>query len=130
MQPAYGAALREIVPLRMSPPNRDSVAGIARDTGITAQNIYNWRSQWRPRAAEKRTSETCSSPQRFGPSCETSAGLGPRAAGPPQPGKDGVNPLRVAAPPWIRSGPGCRRPGAAPGGLLEVHSGQVFGGWL
>ncbi len=30
----------------MSPPNRESVAEIARDTGITAQTIYNWRSQW------------------------------------------------------------------------------------
>jgi transposase-like protein len=30
----------------MSPPNRESVAEIARDTGIKAQTIYNWRSQW------------------------------------------------------------------------------------
>ena len=30
----------------MSPPNRESVAEIARDTGVTAQTIYNWRSQW------------------------------------------------------------------------------------
>ncbi|MBD2550512.1 transposase [Microcystis elabens FACHB-917] len=46
MQPTYDAALREAVRFRMSPPNRESVAGIARDTGITAQTIYNWRSQW------------------------------------------------------------------------------------
>ena len=46
MQPPYDAALREAVRLRMSPPNRESVAEIARDTGITAQTIYNWRSQW------------------------------------------------------------------------------------
>ena len=46
MQSPYDAALREAVRLRMSPPNRESVAEIARDTGITAQTIYNWRSQW------------------------------------------------------------------------------------
>ena len=47
MQPPYDAALRETVRLRMSPPNCESVAEIARDTGITAQTIYNWRSQWK-----------------------------------------------------------------------------------
>jgi transposase len=46
MQPPYDAALRDAVRIRMSPPNRESVAQIARDTGITAQTIYNWRSQW------------------------------------------------------------------------------------
>jgi transposase-like protein len=46
MQLPYDAALREAVRLRMSPPNRESVAEIARDTGITSQTIYNWRSQW------------------------------------------------------------------------------------
>lgn len=46
MQPTYDVALREAVRLRMSPPNRENVAEIARDTGITAQTIYNWRSQW------------------------------------------------------------------------------------
>jgi transposase-like protein len=46
MQSPYDAALREAVRLRMSPPNRERVAEIARDTGITAQTIYNWRSQW------------------------------------------------------------------------------------
>ena len=46
MQPTYDAALREAVRIRMSPPNRESVAEIARDTGITAQTIYNWRSHW------------------------------------------------------------------------------------
>jgi transposase-like protein len=46
MQSPYDAALREAVRIRMSPPNRESVAEIARDTGITAQTIYNWRSQW------------------------------------------------------------------------------------
>ena len=35
----------------MSPPNRESVAEIACDTGITAQTIYNWRSQWQKHPA-------------------------------------------------------------------------------
>jgi len=30
----------------MSLPNRESLAEITRDTGITVQTIYNWRSQW------------------------------------------------------------------------------------
>jgi transposase-like protein len=47
MQPPYDAALREAVRLRMSPPNRESVAEIARDTGITAQTIYSWRNRWK-----------------------------------------------------------------------------------
>ncbi len=46
MQPPYDDALRDAVRIRMSPPNRESVAQIARDTGITAQTIYKWRSQW------------------------------------------------------------------------------------
>ena len=36
MQPPYDPALREAVRIRMSPPNRESVAEIARDTVITA----------------------------------------------------------------------------------------------
>jgi hypothetical protein len=36
MQPPYDAALWEAVRLRMSPPNRESVAEIGRDTVITA----------------------------------------------------------------------------------------------
>ena len=39
-------AVRAEIRHRMSPPNRESVAQIARDTGITTQTLYNWRSQW------------------------------------------------------------------------------------
>jgi hypothetical protein len=46
MQPPYNAALREVIRLRMSPPNLESVAENARGTGFTSQFIYNWRSQW------------------------------------------------------------------------------------
>jgi hypothetical protein len=31
---------------RMSPPNRESVAEIARSTGIAVPTIYSWRHQW------------------------------------------------------------------------------------
>ncbi len=41
------SALREQIRQRMSPPNRESVAEIARATGITMQTLYNWRSQWK-----------------------------------------------------------------------------------
>jgi transposase-like protein len=30
----------------MSPPNRESVPELARDTGIAVQTLYSWRSQW------------------------------------------------------------------------------------
>jgi transposase-like protein len=46
MQPPYDAAFREAIRLRMSPPNRERVAQIARETGITTQTTYNWTSQW------------------------------------------------------------------------------------
>jgi transposase len=43
----YDAALREQIRQRMSPPHRESVAEIARATGITSQTLYNLRSQWK-----------------------------------------------------------------------------------
>jgi transposase-like protein len=46
MKLPYDAAVRDAVRLRMSPPNRESVTEIARDTGITTQTLYNWRIQW------------------------------------------------------------------------------------
>jgi transposase-like protein len=46
MKPIYDQAVRAEIRNRMSPPNRESVAQIARDTGITTQTLYNWRSQW------------------------------------------------------------------------------------
>ena len=46
MKPTYDAALRDAVRLRMSPPNRESVSAIARDTGISIPTLYSWRSQW------------------------------------------------------------------------------------
>jgi transposase-like protein len=45
MKPTYDAAVRDAIRKRMSPPNRESVAEIARTTGITTQTLYNWRSQ-------------------------------------------------------------------------------------
>ena len=46
MNPPYDPSVRDAVRIRMSPPNRESVPEIARDTGITTQTLYNWRSQW------------------------------------------------------------------------------------
>ena len=46
MRPPYDAAVRDAIRKRMSPPNRESVAEIARTTGITTQTLYNWRSHW------------------------------------------------------------------------------------
>ncbi|MEB3323294.1 MAG: helix-turn-helix domain-containing protein, partial [Synechococcaceae cyanobacterium] len=46
MKPPYDAAVRDAIRKRMSPPNRESVAEIARTTGITTQTLYNWRSHW------------------------------------------------------------------------------------
>jgi transposase-like protein len=46
MKRIYGPALREQVRQRMSPPNRESVAEIARSTGIAVPTIYSWRHQW------------------------------------------------------------------------------------
>jgi len=43
MKSTYAATTREAVRIRIAPPNRDE---LARDRGITAQTIYNWRSQW------------------------------------------------------------------------------------
>ena len=46
MKPPYDAAVRAAIRKRMSPPNRESVAAIARSTGITTQTLYNWRAKW------------------------------------------------------------------------------------
>ena len=46
MKPIYDATVRDAIRKRMSPPNRESVAQIARDTGITTQTLYNWRLKW------------------------------------------------------------------------------------
>jgi transposase-like protein len=46
MKPTDDAALRDSVRVRMSPPNRDSVSAISRDTGIAIPTLYSWRSQW------------------------------------------------------------------------------------
>jgi len=47
MKPIYDAGLRDAVRVRMSPPNRESVRAIARDTGIAIPTLSSWRSQWK-----------------------------------------------------------------------------------
>jgi transposase-like protein len=46
MKPPYNTSVRDAIRQRMGPPSRESVTEIARDTGITTQTLYNWRSQW------------------------------------------------------------------------------------
>jgi transposase len=43
MQSPYDPELRAEIRQRMSPPNRESVAEIARSTGVNAQTLYSWR---------------------------------------------------------------------------------------
>ena len=47
MQSPYDPALRAEIRQRMSPPNRESVAEIARSTGVNAQTLYSWRHRWK-----------------------------------------------------------------------------------
>jgi transposase-like protein len=46
MQSPYDPELRAEIRQRMSPPNRESVAEIARSTGVNAQTLYSWRHRW------------------------------------------------------------------------------------
>jgi len=64
MKPTYDAAVRDAIRKRMSPPNRESVAEIARSTGITAQTIYNWRSRWQKQG--QLVPATSKSPDQWG----------------------------------------------------------------
>jgi hypothetical protein len=41
MRPIYDQAVRAEIRTRMSPPNRESGAPIARDAGSTTQTVYN-----------------------------------------------------------------------------------------
>ena len=47
MQSPYDPALRAEIRQRMSPPNRESVAEIARSTGVNSQTLYSWRHRWK-----------------------------------------------------------------------------------
>ncbi len=47
MQSPYDPELRAEIRQRMSPPNRESVAEIARSTGVNAQTLYSWRQRWK-----------------------------------------------------------------------------------
>ena len=47
MQSPYDPELRAEIRQRMSPPNRESVAEIARSTGVNAQTLYSWRHRWK-----------------------------------------------------------------------------------
>ena len=47
MKTTYDPAVRDQIRERMSPPNRESVAEIARSTGIAAPTLYSWRHRWK-----------------------------------------------------------------------------------
>ena len=46
MKTIYGPAVREQVLQRMSPPNRESVAEIARSTDISVPTLISWPHRW------------------------------------------------------------------------------------
>ena len=47
MKSPYDPELLAEIRQRMSPPNRESVAEIARSTGVNVQTLYSWRHRWK-----------------------------------------------------------------------------------
>jgi len=47
MKPTYDPELRAEIRKRMSPPSRESVAEIARSTGVNVHTLYSWRHRWK-----------------------------------------------------------------------------------
>jgi transposase-like protein len=47
MKSLYDPELLAEIRQRMSPPNRESVAEIARSTGVNVQTLYSWRHRWK-----------------------------------------------------------------------------------
>ncbi len=47
MQSPYDPELRAEIRQRMNPPNRESVAEIARSTGVNPPTLYSWRHRWK-----------------------------------------------------------------------------------
>lgn len=43
----YSRELKERIVKKMTPPNSQSVAGVAKETGISAATLYTWRKQFR-----------------------------------------------------------------------------------
>ena len=43
----YSKELKETVVQKMMPPNAQSIAQICRDTGVSEQTLYNWRTQYK-----------------------------------------------------------------------------------
>jgi transposase-like protein len=65
----FDAGVRELILKRMSPPNRESVAQIARDTGIHPRTLYGWRQLWQRQGqivpASSKPSEKWSAADKF-----------------------------------------------------------------
>lgn len=47
MAPTYDQVTRAEVCKRMSPPSRESLTKISRETGITRATLYNWKRAWK-----------------------------------------------------------------------------------
>jgi transposase-like protein len=47
MKPTYDPELQAEIRKRMSPPSRESVAEIARSTGVNVHTLYSWRHRWK-----------------------------------------------------------------------------------
>ena len=94
MKPIDDATVRDAIRKRMSPPNQESVAQIARDTGITTQTLYNWRLQWQKQG--QLVPATTKPPEQWPPADKRQAGR--------------RDPVRRPQ----RHGAGCLLPGAGP----------------
>ena len=47
MKPTYDPELRAEIRKRMGPPSQESVAEIARSTGVNVHTLYSWRHRWK-----------------------------------------------------------------------------------
>ena len=110
MKPIYDQAVRAEIRNRMSPPNRESVAQIARSTGITTQTLYNWRSQWQKEG--QLVPATSKPPEQWGASDKLAAVI--QAAGLSGPDLGAYcrerGPLSQTACPLAPGGRGCEWP--------------------
>ena len=73
MQSPYDPALRAEIRRRMSPPNRESVAEIARSTGVNSQTLYSWRHRWKQEG--QLAPATSKAPEQWSPAAMAPADL-------------------------------------------------------
>ena len=88
MKSPYDPELLAEIRQRMSPPNRESVAEIARSTGVNVQTLYSWRHRWKQEG--QLVPSTSKAPEQWSAADKLAAVI--QAAGlsgpdPPLPGK-------------------------------------------